>query len=229
MMMKPLTYWRRTNRLCLISINDIIKTTTTTTTPTTSLLLSRGPGFLKSKGLFSLLDQQQLLPTAQELFDIVEDAYVNDERKTRLAGIGMGESDEGVVFSSGYGDPLSRLDIICEAATMIKESRHGIPLTLLTCGVNHNNSSMTIKNLQESGIDFVSLFFPSTTLPHDNPHMREITSFASQVVEEGLTLRGITVSMTSNTNINTKPNEKAVKDLLMAIGAVEFEIKSFVP
>ena len=46
----------------------------------------------------------------------------------------MGENDTGAAFA-GYGEPLLRLQAVTEAATLIRERRHGVPLRVVTTGL----------------------------------------------------------------------------------------------
>ena len=101
--------------------------------------------------------------------------------KKQAAKVGMGESDEGVVFS-GTGEPLNAIETILEAASLIKETRHGLPLKLHTTGLfNSNEASIDVSEvslkLMENGIEFVTWFLPSAD-PREYP-------FLNQACKEG--------------------------------------------
>ena len=99
--------------------------------------LLRGPAFLPTllasgsdSGLVPLAPDGSSDPTAAEMADVVERYYeVLDENNQGV--IGMGENDTGATFA-GIGEPTFRLDEICDAARIIHERRHGVPLRLVT-------------------------------------------------------------------------------------------------
>ena len=78
-----MAYWLGRNRLYLQITNRVPSSNVLT------LYKARGPGF-KISSSFTPISQEL---TPQELADIVENAYENDERKLSGAGIGMGVRD----------------------------------------------------------------------------------------------------------------------------------------
>jgi hypothetical protein len=67
-------------------------------------------------------------PTAGDIYEAVEVAFM--ENKINVDSM---QSDD--ITFCGYGEPLLRRDTICEASTMIKLSRHGTQLRVMTNGL----------------------------------------------------------------------------------------------
>jgi len=88
-----------------------------------ALLPSRGPSFVMppASGFAPLEMDAAAEPSVAAVVAAVEDAYAHDPRKENpLLKTNDGrEVDPGVVFA-GLGDPLLRVDAICQAAELIR-------------------------------------------------------------------------------------------------------------
>lgn len=160
-------------------------------------------------------------PSPTELFETIDEAYVSDKEKVEATGVGMGEQDEGVVFGGHLGEPLLRLDDVLEAARMVKEVRHGVPLILSTTGIVGGKDGDAILSkvpeMLESGVETVHLFLPSAN-PKTFPMLGEAVNFGISCVEGGISVKCLTVEGTGE--------ESSVRDLASSLGFIDFEIKS---
>eukprot|EP01040_Poterioochromonas_malhamensis_P019587 gene19587-23173_t len=88
----------------------------------------RGPSFQmpNSSGFAPLRDGFE--PSAEEIFHEV-DSLVSAGK------VNVDSMRADPVTFAGDGEPLLRLNTICDAAGLIKESRHGLPLRLRTSGL----------------------------------------------------------------------------------------------
>jgi hypothetical protein len=93
-----------------------------------SPLVLRGPSFQMptSSGFAHLRDGFE--PSAEEIFHEV-DSLVSAGK------VNVDSMRADPVTFAGDGEPLLRLNTICDAAGLIKESRHGLPLRLRTSGL----------------------------------------------------------------------------------------------
>ena len=94
--------------------------------------LMRGPAFAideETSGLARLPADGRKDPSPMEMCEAVERYYSEG-----VNIVGMGENDTGAAFA-GYGEPLLRLQAVTEAATLIRERRHGVPLRVVTTGL----------------------------------------------------------------------------------------------
>jgi len=125
------------------------------------LIDQKGLAFLEqNEGVLLDLQGGSIEPNAEEVHLAVENAYETDERK-KISG--MGEDDEGVAFAGIVGEPLLALDVLLESAALIKETRHGVPLSLVTNGlVPDRDNEGTARKLGEVGIGAASVFLPTT-------------------------------------------------------------------
>jgi len=188
--------------------------------PFATLFHSRGPAF-KLPGL-----PAEYEPTAEEMAQAVEDVYETDPRKKELAKIGMGELDEGVVFA-GSGEPLLFLDRVIKATELIKERRHGVPVRLATTGIGSPKSpAETVRTLEASGVEHLSLFVPSV----DGQQYAELMagqslssacSFSVMAAEAGMKVNWVCVA---NKALAIGP----MQSLALSCGAVELVVKEFV-
>lgn len=113
-----LTYWLH-NKLYLAVTNRTISL---------SPIQLRGPSFiLPPSSKFEPL-HGDFEPSAQDLFDAVDNAYEDG-----LVEVNSMKSDE--ITFAGMGEPLLRTDTIEQAAKLIKEARHGVPLRIKTNGL----------------------------------------------------------------------------------------------
>lgn len=101
----------------------------------------RGPSFQmpNSSGFAHLRDGFE--PSAEEIFHEV-DSLVSAGK------VNVDSMRADPVTFAGDGEPLLRLNTICDAAGLIKESRHGLPLRLRTSGLVRGS------DVEDVGLDF---------------------------------------------------------------------------
>lgn len=115
-MIPGLSYWIR-NKLYISLTNECISL---------SPISLRGPSFvMPNDSLFQPLFRE---PTAHEVVEEIDNAF--NSGKINITSM---DSDE--ITFAGLGEPLLRLDTLAEAAKLIKQKRHGVPLRLKTNGL----------------------------------------------------------------------------------------------
>ncbi|GBG27471.1 Hypothetical Protein FCC1311_036932 [Hondaea fermentalgiana] len=193
------------------------------------IIVQRGPSFsMPEDSGFAKLPEDEEEPTAQDMFEAVDNAYASDPRKKM---IGMGENDEGVTFA-GYGEPLLRLDTILEAAQIIRETRHGVPLRIKTNGLMPGgDNASAAQQLAAAGIKSASVFLPGADpntfakfAQAESPELNfgMVCDFIGQLSEAGLDVECTTVKRDGI-------DVSAVRQLAMALGATETRAVSFHP
>jgi hypothetical protein len=219
--MRPgLAYWLG-QRLYLGVTNRVL---------TTPLVVQRGPAFQMPlhSGFCKLPDDFE--PSASDLFNVVNNAYEHDSRKNVS---GMGENDEPITFA-GYGDPLLRLDIVTEAAKLIKAKRHGVPLRIKTSGLIDDDQvrATAAQDLASAGIKQASVFLPAEDpkkyaafMGRDSDPVADfskVTQFICNLAEAGVLVECYCCE---------RPEVDAyrVEALAHALGAVEFRKVSYHP
>jgi hypothetical protein len=90
-----------------------------------SFLQLRGPSFHLPD--FNLLPSDYE-PNSEEMAALIEEAY--DQEKIQVDSM----KSQPITFA-GYGDPLFRLEEICETAQIVRERRHGVPFRVKTNGL----------------------------------------------------------------------------------------------
>ena len=126
---------------------------------------------------------------------------------------------------AGTGEPLLRLETVLRASELIKEKRHGVPLRLNTTCLGVNDPSIP-KSLAEAGIDTVSVFMPSADPKKYqslmNASLSIPCSFMSACTDAELKVRVVTVAAPGI-------DVDQIRKLSSALGAIEFEVKSYLP
>lgn len=115
---RGLVYWLR-NKMYIALTNDLVSTPP---------IKMKGPMFVMPEDSKFKKIKANCEPNAKILAEIVDTAF--DEN---LIEVGSMESEE--ITFAGYGEPLLRYDILCEAAREIKDRRHGVPLRVRTTGL----------------------------------------------------------------------------------------------
>jgi hypothetical protein len=97
----------------------------------------RGPKFHLplNSGFASLQDGFE--PSAEQIFDEVDNFVSSGKVK-------VDSMRADPVTFAGNGEPLLCIDVITEAARLIKESRHGLPLRVRTSGLVDSNSAESV-------------------------------------------------------------------------------------
>lgn len=112
-----------------------------------------------------------------------------------------------------------------EAAELIKERRHGVPLRISTTGLGLDDPDGSApKRLAEAGIDTVSIFLP-TADPKKyqalmNAGLGVPCNFMSNCADAEVKVRAVTVAAPGI-------DVEQVRKLALSLGAVEFEVKTY--
>jgi TatD family-associated radical SAM protein len=221
-MIKGLSYWLRGN--LYIGVTNKVNTI--------SAVAVRGPGFVmpKSSEFSKLYMEDQLYSpkpieidaTPQMIFNVVDEAF-NDGK------IAVDSMDAAPITFAGYGEPLLGLDTMCDAAGLIKESRHGVRLRVKTNGLVATADCCNVASLLGSaGIEHVSINLMSHNpkqyselmQPHKNLKFGDVCSFIIACAEAGLTVECTTVAHPS---IDTA----AVRALARSLGAHDFSVGTY--
>lgn len=211
---KGMTYWLR-SKLYVALTNENVSIPS---------IILRGPSFqMPESAQFQLLEKDRE-PTAKEIFEAVDDAFDKE-----LVIQNSMESDD--VSFAGYGDPLLRLDVLTEAAKMIKEKRHGASLRVRTNGLISSKSSPEVAALlKSSGIDKMSISlladspgaFQKVLAPTNNLGFQDVCAFIIACNEAGLE---VTCTAVESPTINIS----SVRSLAFALGASDFSSYTFHP
>ena len=210
--LRGLSYWIKGN--LFISVTNELNSV--------SRFALRGPSYVPPTGFQKLADNAE--PTSEVIFKLVDEAF--EEGK-----IAMSSMDAAPVTFEGYGEPLLRAELVCEAADMIKEARHGVPLHLVTNGlVNQSSSGDMIQKLKASGISkvIVSLLtdnpkqYNEIMCPRDGTSFGDVCSFVTGCVENDLEVECTTVAIPGI-------NVRSVRGLAFALGAQDFQVLDYHP
>lgn len=143
----------------------------------------------------------------------------------------VSDMDSAPITFAGFGDPLLRIDVVCDTAELIKEGRHGVPLRVDTMGlVGLSESAAVAARLKESGIDFISIGlhaenpsqYSKIVQPFDKKGFGEVCNFVIACAEAGLEVECRAVEAPGI-------NVSAVRKLAMSLGAHEFKCVSYFP
>eukprot|EP00238_Polyblepharides_amylifera_P013280 CAMPEP_0196580170 /NCGR_PEP_ID=MMETSP1081-20130531/27560_1 /TAXON_ID=36882 /ORGANISM="Pyramimonas amylifera, Strain CCMP720" /LENGTH=173 /DNA_ID=CAMNT_0041899971 /DNA_START=249 /DNA_END=770 /DNA_ORIENTATION=- len=158
-------------------------------------------------------------PSSEQIFAVVEEAF-KEER----------EPPEGVVFAGG-GEPLLKLDVLCESARLIKAKRHGVPLRVTTNGlVAATDSARVAQTLKLAGVKQASVALTTASpkqymdlmQPLDGLGHAEVCGFIAMLAEEGVQ---VTCTAVDRPGVDIA----AARALSSALGAVNFQIRTFHP
>ena len=213
---RGLTYWLRGNMYLSV----------TNQCNSTSAIDLRGPSFvMPSHSNFSKLDEDITLPvTAELLAQAVEDAFNNEQ-------IVVSSMDAAQITFAGFGEPLLFPKLLCDAAVLIKENRHGVPLRIKTNGLIDPAVGLQVSTqLKESGFDKISIAlisdnpkqYASIMQPTGNRTFSDVCCFVESCVEVGLEVQCTAVKM-------PEVNIKAVRALALSLGAIEFASAPYFP
>ena len=123
--------------------------------------LPAAQSLLQLAGNSALAAQLMPAPTAQQLLDAAEQAY--------LAGYEQGASTEfelqGLALA-GIGDPLLYRDLLAEFLPAFKAKRHGVPVTIVSYGlVAPNDAPALCQQLLELEVEKLEIYLPATNPP----------------------------------------------------------------
>lgn len=194
----------------------------------------RGPGFRMPEGSkFSKLVHPQHNemnkedePTSQDYADMINKYYEED-----ITINGMGEGDSGVVFA-GYGEPLLRLEKLMQIARIVKCSRHGVPLRIMTNGLFDKDVAEAIS--RDSLFNKVTVHLASADPIQYHDIMKPVVANSGRGVTslslvctfiETLTQAGMEVecSVVDCGDVDIR----RVRQLALALGAVGTKVRAF--
>lgn len=242
-----LTYWLQTsmyisltNRACGLA-----------------LLPSRGPGFVMPiESGFRPLEFDAEEPVAKECVDVVAEAYASDPRKANpvLKRNDGGHVDPGVVFA-GLGDPLLRLEVLCEAIEGIRDVQPDVPVHLNTNGLAaHDDIAGCVEALSSVGVSSVTVALNASTPDSYNKvmlrapeHLPEglygaVSAEAASALAVGDVPKGASFATVCNfissladagipvtATVVDLPGASvgATRQLAMALGATSFKVRSW--
>jgi TatD DNase family protein len=177
----------------------------------------RGPSFEWGKSFMKLTSE----PSVHDLFSAVHDAFEGSK-------IGVDSMEADVITFAGFGEPLLRLDVLCEAAAMIKDSHHGAPLRVKTNGlIAAKQGARVASRLKDSGIDKVSIALLSANPEHYKAIMQpkegsfsDVCSFVIACAEAGIDVECTAVER-PDVNIGN------VRALALSLGASGFSSSKY--
>jgi MoaA/NifB/PqqE/SkfB family radical SAM enzyme len=137
-----------------------------------------------------------------------------------------GESDPGVVFA-GYGEPLLRHDVLCDALREIRARRHGIATRDATNGLV---DVAVCDALRDAGLRSVTVNFASADpdeyarimAPRDGRTQGDALAFIERCSELGMEVEA-TTTRTPGVDI------ARARELTMALGASAFREREYFP
>lgn len=182
-----------------------------------SLPSLRGPGF---RSPFAGLSDG-FEPDTADLINAIDAHY-----RYEVEVVGMGENDAGITFA-GTGDPLLRPDFLFESISDISVQRHGMPIRVVTTGLHDAGLAA---QLPSQGVKKISVVLPAADpvtynelmQPREGLNFNTVCSFIAIAAEEGCTVECTAVE-------RPDVDVKAVRELALSLGAVEFRTRSFHP
>eukprot|EP01036_Dinobryon_divergens_P034204 gene34204-44187_t len=182
----------------------------------------KGPSFIMpSDSLFKPLFRE---PTAHEVVEEIDNAF--NSGKIHITSM---NSDE--ITFAGLGEPLLRLDTLADAAKLIKQKRHGVPLRLKTNGlVPSKFCDKTAEVLKDAGIDMISVSLLADNAndynkimnPQNSATFADVCSFVISCAEKEL---DVTCTAVEQPGVNMKN----VRNLAISLGARDFVSSKYFP
>lgn len=141
--------------------------------------LPAAQSLLQLAGNSTLPAQLTPAPTAQQLLDAAEQAY--------LAGYEQGASTEfelqGLALA-GIGDPLSQLELLSEFLPAFKAKHHGVPVTLVSYGlVAPNEATALCQQLIALEVEKLEIYLPASNPPAYQQAVKPIQLGFSEVCQ----------------------------------------------
>jgi len=206
-----------------------------------SLVASRGPSFaMPTASGFVPLERE---PTAAEVFEAVDYAWAaadspapssGGEAATRLdtfAGRDPADAPFDEIVFAGLGDPLLQLDVLCDAAALIKGVSWSRQLRVGTRGlVPADQAEATLDRLVEAGIDRFTINldaanppqYAALVEPHAGAGFSDVCSFVVAAAERGCL---VTAAAVDRPGVDVKQVEAMARGL----GCVDFRARPWFP
>jgi hypothetical protein len=179
-----------------------------------------------NSGFRTLFDAHMSEPDAPSVLDALELAYTNGyETDTNYAT----EDDLNGITFAGAGDPLVRLDLLCEICSTFKAKRHGVPITVSTLGLVPSSEAASIAaRLEDSGVERLSVFLAAENPPKhkkeigpsDGVGFSDVCNFIVACSERG-------IKVTTSAIEKKGTNLSAIRSLSQSLGAVDFKSRSY--
>ncbi|CAM9160792.1 unnamed protein product [Ectocarpus fasciculatus] len=216
--MRGVSYWLNGNLYVSVT-NRVISA---------SPVLLRGPSFvMPPESGFCKLEKggdESVEPSIEEICEAVDHAFETGK-------VAVSSMDSEPVTFAGYGEPLLRLDCICDAVERIKEHRHGASVRVKTSGlILSSEGGMVANKLKEAGIERVSVSlvsdnpqqFQDIMQPSNGAKFGDVCSFIISCAEVGLDVECTAVE---------RPDVKIsnVRSLALALGATGFRSVKYFP
>ncbi len=160
-------------------------------------------------------------PDATEIIQAITEAYDNGYEKSAATEFELA----GIAFA-GYGDPLLYTELLEQVLRVIKQQRHGVPITLVTYGlVSVADAAETCAHLVDIGVEALEVYMPAAT-PNDYQRAVEplsagfgdVCNFISVASEAGLIVSTFAYSDVKGAS--------DIRALSLSLGAREFVIKA---
>ncbi|WP_445426488.1 hydrolase TatD [Alishewanella sp. HL-SH06] len=109
----------------------------------------------------TLLMQLTAAPTAEQLLDAAEQAYVAGYEQQASTEFEL----QGMAIA-GIGDPLLQLDLLKQVIPDFKRQRHGVPITLVSYGLVAADKAVALcQQLVDLEVERIEIFLPATNPP----------------------------------------------------------------
>ena len=194
----------------------------------TTLLASRGPGFTMPatsgfKPLAAFHPEKE--PSASDVISAIESAFAAGY-DTGAAASHEGDL-KGLTFAGG-GDPLERLDTLCEVSSYVRYARPGTPIIVNTLGlIPSSEQPDIIQKLVDSGVERVSVLLNASNpmeykkimKPEDGLSFQDVCAFIANCKDAG-------IATTATAAENKKVSMPSVRALANSLGA-DFKSRSY--
>lgn len=131
------------------------------------LTLQSGSELPSNQSLLNLAGQNEVAerliaaPTAEQVLDAIELAYQQNYEQAASTEFEL----QGIAFA-GIGDPLLAMDLLTTVLPVLKNRRHGVPITLLTYGlVPASKAAAVCQQLMQLGVEQLEVFLPAANPP----------------------------------------------------------------
>ncbi|MDX3775710.1 hydrolase TatD [Chromatiaceae bacterium AAb-1] len=182
--------------------------------------LAAAQSLLQLAGNAALLAQLAPEPTAQQLLDVIEQAY--------QAGYEQQASTEfelqGLAFA-GIGDPLLQLDLLSQVLPAFKRQRHGVPVTLVSYGlVLPADAPALCQQLIDLEVERLEIYLPASNPPAYQQAVKPTQYGFSEVCQfiHSANEAGLQVSCFAYAPVKQQSELRA---LALDLGAREFMVK----
>lgn len=182
--------------------------------------LPAAQSLLQLAGEGDLLSQLAPQPTAQQLLDAAEQAYqagYEQQASTEfeLQGLALG----------GIGDPLLHTDVVAEFLPAFKQTRHGVPVTLITYGLVAPADALALcQQLLELEVEKLDIYLPAANPPAYQQAVKptqygfsELCQFIHTASEAGLQVTCFAYAPVAQ--------QSELRALALDLGAREFVVK----